>query len=114
VLAALVPVLAAASGVDRWILGAMGAAIVVLEGVQQLQQHEQNWITYRSTCEALKHEKYLFQAGAGPYAAALRPEALLADRVEGLVSQEHARWTSSREELARADQAAFTAAERER
>ena len=47
---------------------ALGALIVVLEGVQQLNQYQQNWSAYRSTCEALKHEKYLFLAHAGPYA----------------------------------------------
>ena len=35
---------------------------------------------------------------AGPYAAVARPDALLAERVEGLVSQEHAAWVSHRNE----------------
>jgi hypothetical protein len=99
VMAAIVPVLAAVSGVPRWTLGAMGAAVVVLEGFQQLFQYQQNWITYRSTCEALKHEKFLYLADAGPYMHSSRKDGLLAERVEGLVSQEHARWTSGQEEL---------------
>ena len=99
VIAALVPVLAGTADVPRWVLGALGAAVVILEGVQQLFQYQQNWVSYRSTCEALKHQKYLYLAGAGPYATAKRPEALLAERVEGLVSQEHAKWTASQEEL---------------
>ena len=70
------------------------------EGLQQLQQYQQNWITYRATCERLKHEKFLFAARAGPYASS-EPEALLAERVESLVSQEHAAWVSQREEAAR-------------
>jgi hypothetical protein len=37
-------------------------------------------------------------AQAGPYGAAPDPEALLAERVEGLVSQEHAAWVSQHEE----------------
>jgi len=73
----------------------------VLEGLQQLQQYQQNWITYRATCERLKHEKFLFAAHAGPYATAPRPEALLAERVEGLVSQEHAAWGERLEGAAR-------------
>src|SRR5205085_10707250 len=98
VIAALVPVLAGTADVPRWVLGALGAAVVILEGVQQLFQYQQNWVTYRSTCEELKREKVLFQATAGPYARARRPEALLAERVEALVSQEHARWTAGQEE----------------
>lgn len=78
----------------------LGAAIVVLEGFLQLNQYQQNWISYRSTCEALKHEKFLFLGGAGPYAGAADGRALLADRIEGLISQEHAKWVSAREESA--------------
>ena len=72
-----------------------------LEGLQQLQQYQQNWTTYRSTAERLKHEKYLYLAQAGPFAGAERPEAMLAERVEGLVSQEHAAWASQNEEATR-------------
>jgi hypothetical protein len=97
VTAAAIPV-GAALGVSVEIIGAGGALIVVLEGLQQLHQYQQNWTTYRSTCERLKHEKYLFLAHAGPYTMAPRPEALLAERVEGLVSQEHAAWVSQQQE----------------
>ena len=74
---------------------------MTLEGLQQLQQYQQNWTTYRSTCERLKHEKYLYLAQAGPYTKAPRPDALLAERVEGLVSQEHAAWVSQQQEASR-------------
>ena len=61
VVAAAIPVAAAAEA-PVWLMGGGGALIVVLEGFQQLQQYQQNWTTYRSTCERLKHEKYLFAA----------------------------------------------------
>jgi len=98
--AAAIPV-AAAAGLEPGVLGGAGALIVVIEGLQQLQQFQQNWTTYRSTCERLKHEKYLFLAGAGPYTRAPRPDALLAERVEGLVSQEHAAWVSQQQEASK-------------
>ena len=97
VAAAVIPVTAAESA-PAWLISALGALILVLEGVQQLQQYQQNWTTYRSTAERLKHEKFLFLAGAGPDAPAEKPESLLAERVEGLVSQEHAAWASHQEE----------------
>jgi hypothetical protein len=100
VLAAAIPVAAGVSA-PAWLVGGAGALIVVLEGVQQLQQYQQNWTTYRSTCERLKHEKFLFAAHAGPYARVEDPDARLAERVEGLVSQEHAAWASHREEAMR-------------
>jgi Protein of unknown function (DUF4231) len=79
----------------------LGALVVVLEGFQQLNQYQQNWSSFRSTAEALKHEKFLYLANAGPYANTRRDQALLADRIEGLISQEHAKWVSAREEAAR-------------
>lgn len=103
VTAAAIPV-AAAENADAWLVGGAGALVLVLEGLQQLQQYQQNWTTYRSTCERLKHEKFLFAAQAGPYAAVERPEALLAERVEGLVSQEHAAWVSHQEEARKVGQ----------
>ncbi len=96
VTAAAIPVAAAASAAD-WLLGAGGALIVILEGLQQLQQYQQNWTSYRATCERLKHEQFLYLAHAGPYADAPNPEALLAEQVESLVSQENAAWVSQRE-----------------
>jgi Protein of unknown function (DUF4231) len=86
------------------ITGAMGASIALLEGLQQLNQYHQNWITFRSTAEALKHEKSLFLSTAGPYAAAVNPRALLAERIESLVSQEHAKWASSQEQTPKTQQ----------
>ncbi len=97
VTAAGIPVAAGVSA-PVWLVGGAGAFIVVLEGLQQLEQYQQNWTSYRSTCEQLKHEQYLFLAGAGPYKGAADAEATLAERVESLVSQEHAVWVSGREE----------------
>jgi len=96
VTAAAIPVAAAASA-PLTLLGAGGALIVVLEGLQQLQQYQENWITYRSTCERLRAERFLYLSRAGPYAAG-DGEALLAARVEGLVSQENAAWVANRED----------------
>jgi hypothetical protein len=97
VMAGSIPILAALR-LSASIGGSLGALVVIVEGFQQLNQYQQNWTTYRSTCEALKHEKYLYLASAGPYANALDPEALLAERIEGLISQEHAKWVSATEE----------------
>jgi hypothetical protein len=80
------------------IAGVLGALIALLEGIQQLNQYQHNWITYRSTAEGLKHEKYLYLSNAGPYAAAGNAKTLLAERVESSVSQEHAKWASTREQ----------------
>ncbi|MGH6838791.1 MAG: DUF4231 domain-containing protein [Methylocella sp.] len=79
----------------------LGLIILIVEGLQQLNQYQANWISYRSTTEALRHEKYLFLAQAGPYANVERSLALLAERIEGLISQEHAKWLSVQEKAAK-------------
>lgn len=76
------------------VTGGLGVLITVLEGMLHLNQYQQNWIAYRSTCESLKHEKYVYLGKASPYANASDPHALLAERIESLVSQEHAKWAS--------------------
>lgn len=101
ILAAGIPVAAAASA-PSVVVAVAGALIVVLESVQQLQQYQQNWTQYRATCERLKHERFLFATLAGPYGRAPRPAGLLAERTEGLVSQEQAAWTSHQDEARRA------------
>ena len=96
VLAAAIPVVAGLRW-PTWVTAVLGAAVVVLEAVQQLYQWQTNWVLYRSTAEALKHEKFLFLSGAGPYATGDRLR-ILAERIEGLISQEHAKWTQGREQ----------------
>lgn len=97
VAAAAVPVAAAAEAA-AWVVAALGGIVLVLEGLQQLGQYQANWIAYRATCESLKHEKHLYLAGAGPYTDPAAAQRTLAERIEGLVSQEHAKWVSAREE----------------
>lgn len=95
VAAAAIPFVAVSSIPDSKIItAALGVLITVLEGMLQLNQYHENWISYRSTCESLKHEKFIFLAHAAPYSNVSDPRALLAERIESLVSQEHAKWAS--------------------
>ncbi len=96
VAAALVP-FAAGVHAPALLTGTFGVIVVVLESLQSLYQLQSNWISYRSTAEGLKHEKYLYYAGAGPYLKAENPDALLAERIEALISTEHAKWISDQE-----------------
>jgi hypothetical protein len=100
VAAATIPLLAAFLPNGHWnqiVTSSLGVLIVVIQGIQQLFQLQTNWILYRSTCESLKREKYLYLGNAGPYAATQNPHALLAERVESLISKELAGWTSSQQ-----------------
>jgi hypothetical protein len=75
------------------VTGGLAAVIVLLEGAQHLYQLQEHWINYRSTAEALKHERYLYLARAGLYTGEDH-HRVLAERIEGLISQEHAKWAS--------------------
>jgi len=105
--AALVP-LSSGLRFPAALTGSLGVLIAVLEGLLQLNQYHQNGINYRSTCEALKHEKYLYLAAAGAYATEDRAHAhaKLAERVESLVSQENSQWAALQEREAKPREAA--------
>jgi hypothetical protein len=91
--AASLPVVAAVHS-PVWLTGGLAAAGVVLEGIQHIFQFQEHWITYRSTAEALKNERYLFLAKAGPYEGEDR-DRVLAERVATPLSQENAKWASA-------------------
>lgn len=95
--AALVPLVSSIEGYAVY-AGLLGVVVVVIEGWQHVNQHHENWIRYRATCEHLRHEKYLFLAAAGPYR--LTDEAsrrrVLADRVETVLAREGLDWERTR------------------
>ena len=93
VAAASIPVVVSFD-VTNWITGSIGSAIVVLEGIQQLFGYHEYWISYRSACEALRQETWLFEARAGIYREALEPDALLAERLHNIAANESARWAA--------------------
>lgn len=96
--AALVPLTAA---VTDWpvIPGALGVVVVIVEGLQQMNQHHRYWVQYRQTCEQLRREKFLYMGRTGTYNL---PEAkafrLLVENVEALVSDDNASWMQGRRE----------------
>lgn len=98
IVAAFIPFL---SGINAMpiLTGSAGVLIIILEGIQHLFQFQNNWTSYRSTCENLKHEKYLWLAKSGPYLDVENPNTVLADRVESLISQEHAKWIAGQEKV---------------
>lgn len=77
----------------------LGGFIAVCEAIQHLNQWQHNWITYRSTCEALRHEKYAYIERADPYDGLEDADArrLLVERTESLISTEHSKWIASQE-----------------
>jgi hypothetical protein len=87
------------SFINSYVTAILGVIIVLLETLQHLYQWQHNWVSYRSTCEALRHEKYCYLGHAGPYDGANDETAkkVLVERVESLISTEHSKWISVRE-----------------
>ena len=72
VCAAAIPVLAGFSSSNfptSPIVGILGAAVVIIAALVSLNQYQEKWIQYRTTCETLRHEKYLFLTHTEPYNA---------------------------------------------
>ncbi len=108
VLALAIPVLAeygrSPAFTSRALLVAIAAGgILLLEGLQQVNKWQENWILYRSTCETLRNERHLFVEKAGPYAGLKPQEAqrLLAERMGTMTTAEHAKWIHARHQKAR-------------
>jgi hypothetical protein len=97
-IAALLVAPVSAFAIGSRIAAGLGLAIAIAETLQQLNQYHEHWIEYRATSEALKHEKFLYLALAGPYATAEKPLALLAERLESQISQEGGKWYSSQQQ----------------
>jgi len=99
--AAMIPFIAGLSfKYVAMVTGGLGVLVTVIEGLIHLNQYQQNWTTYRATAEGLKHEKFMYLGKAGQYSTAADPHALLAERVETLVSQESAHWVASQDQEA--------------
>jgi hypothetical protein len=88
-------IVVAALQVSAAVTATLATFVVLAEGAQQLWQWQTNWVLYRMTAEALKHERYLYISSAGPYSEGDR-HRVLAERLEGLISQHHAKWTEAR------------------
>jgi len=76
----------------KLVVGLFGLLIVVITSVIGFCKFHENWIEYRTTCEALRHEKYLFLTKCGIYKTIDEPFCLLVQRVEDLISKEHSSW----------------------
>lgn len=74
------------------VVGLLGALIAVISSIVSLNQFQENWTEYRTTCESLKHEKFLFLTKAEPYHEE-EPFRLFVQRVESLISKENSAWS---------------------
>lgn len=74
------------------VVGILGASIAVISATISLNQFQENWTEYRTTCESLNHEKFLYLTKAEPYHEE-KPFRLFVQRVESLISKENSAWS---------------------
>lgn len=74
------------------IIGILGMTVTIIAGFLSLGRYQENWAEYRTTCEGLVKEKYLFETKSEPYGGGEEAFNLLVQRVEALVSKENTNW----------------------
>jgi len=79
-----------ATFIKFWV-GLLGVLIAVSGSLLGLYKFQENWMAYRTTCEALRQEKLLFLTKTDPYNSE-NPFELLVKRVESRLSGENTNW----------------------
>ena len=71
------------------------AVVAILTAGLKTFKYQENWITYRTTCETLRKEKHFYDAALGDYGTAQDKEALFVERVESLIARENSMWVGT-------------------
>ncbi|HAA17174.1 MAG TPA: hypothetical protein DCE41_37855 [Cytophagales bacterium] len=79
------------------IVASIGVAIVILGGLLSLNKYEENYVSYRTSAEKLKSEKWRYQTRTNPYQANQRFDALV-NNVEKILTEEHNAWVQYQQE----------------
>ncbi|MCM3396443.1 DUF4231 domain-containing protein [Oceanobacillus profundus] len=96
ILASLIPVLSIFSKdviQITWIIAIIGGSITIIESWLNISKYHENWIEYRSICETLRHEKYMFLTKTGVYSVE-DPFPFLVERIESIISKENVNWAN--------------------
>jgi len=72
-------------------LGLIGVGISLVTALLAIMKFQENWTEYRTTCETLRHEKYLYLTKTGNYAEEGAFD-IFVQRVEALISKENSAW----------------------
>ena len=74
------------------IAGSLGLIVAIITAIVGLYNFQEHWVEYRTTCESLKHEKFLYLTKTEPYNIE-EPFPLFVKRVESLISTENTKWS---------------------
>lgn len=77
------------------LIAVFGIGITLIAGMLSLYKFQENWITYRTTAETLKQEKYQYLTKTGVYNDGNDsdyPLNILVNRIESIISKENTEW----------------------
>lgn len=97
ILAATIPLLSGYCNITivSIAVGIIGIIITILESLTKLLKYHENWIQYRTTCELLKYQKYIFLTKTAPYNTTEETvENMFIKNIEQIISSENNQWKS--------------------
>lgn len=78
---------------SEWYTAILGLAITISTATLALNKSQERWINFRTTCETLKHLKYLFITNSTPYKSEDGFDIFVND-IESVISKENSEWDS--------------------
>lgn len=88
----LVTILTTENVCYRIVVCLLGIATSISQGIINLNDYNENWIEYRTVCETLKKEKFMYLSKAGVYSSAESRFEYFVERIESIISQENVNW----------------------
>lgn len=95
IIAALIPFVANFTSqnlIFKIAISSLGVVITITEGISNFNKFSELWIEYRTVCETLRHEKYMYLCQSGVYADG--NFSYFVERIESIISQENLNWAS--------------------
>ena len=80
----------------RLIVSMLGVIVTLSQAIINMSKYNEQWIEYRTVCETLKQEKYMFIVSAGVYRDYSDYETFIyfTERIESIISQENVNWAN--------------------
>ena len=75
----------------RVCIGILGLFVAAITATLSLYKFQEHWLEYRTTCESLRHEKYLYLTQTIPYHTD-NAFTTFVQRIESLISKENTDW----------------------
>lgn len=79
--------------VSKILISILGFAMTLFQGTIGLNKYNEQWISYRTTCETLKKERNMYITNSGIYAEKQDFHSFV-ERIESLISNENINWAS--------------------